>query len=108
MTDGEIAQESNATNTQYAIPWDDYVEWWYFNGTLSLTNEQHTLSLPFIFIVAPEQRYCNINEPPQYTLLTLFINYSDNIPHASSDNYILNPSKENIRNFINPDINNFS
>jgi len=102
------AQEGDVPNTQYAIPWDDYVEWWYFNGTLSLTNEQHTLSLPFIFIVAHEQRYWDINEPPQHTLLTLFINYSDNLPHASSDNYILNPSKENISNFLNPDINNFS
>lgn len=102
-----IAQDSNQLVKREDIPWDNYVEWWYFNGALLLEDQQQSLSFPFVFLVAHEQRFLSIDQPPRHVFLTLFINYLESKPYSLTDFYAFSAVSDNINNYLNPSINNF-
>ena len=102
-----IAQDLNQLSKRVDIPWDNYVEWWYFNGVLLLEDQQQSLSFPFIFLVAHEQRFLSIDEPPRQVLFTLFINFSASKPYSLTDYYTFSEESDNINNYLNSSIDNF-
>lgn len=89
------------------IPWNNYIEWLYFNGKLEIKNQAKILSMPFIFIIAHQQLSVANHFPQNHILFTLFINYIDGKPYSYTDSYYINSSAENIKNYLDADFNNF-
>lgn len=89
------------------IPWNYYIEWWYFNGRLLLEEGKKKIYLPFIFIIAHQQHLISFDEPAKHFFLILFINYLDDNPYAVSEYYALNSKNDNLIKYFNSDFHNF-
>jgi len=90
------------------VPWNNYIEWLYFNGELEIDHQREILSMPFIFVIAHQQLSAANHFPQNHTILTLFVNYIDGKPYSHTDSYTINSSTENIKDYLNTDIDNFS
>ncbi|OGF68050.1 MAG: hypothetical protein A2Y62_09395 [Candidatus Fischerbacteria bacterium RBG_13_37_8] len=101
-----FAQDQEEAIASMKIPWDSYVEWWYFNGALLLQDDVQQVSFPFILILGHESRVMTAGNPPRQLLMTILIDYHDEPGMISDSHTNMNPG-DGINKYLNPDLKNF-